>query len=245
MSDVTGSSDDAASIALPWIEARTLLSDRSFPRHSHDQLGVGVIVFGAHRSWSGIGQVEARTGDIIMVNPGEMHDGLLAGDAPREWRMLYFDPAVVARLAEAEGAASPEIVRPAATDSALATRLAELFATLTEEPPDLLLLEQSLVRLVMRIVHRHSLRPPPVREASPAVRAVLARIDEDPASPVNLTELAALAGVSRFQLLRGFAREVVATPHAYLVQRRVHMARRMLAGGQPIVEVAIDSGFAD
>jgi len=30
-----------------------------------------------------------------------------------------------------------------------------------------------------------------------------------------------------------------------LVQRRVHMARRMLAGVQPIVEVAIDSGFAD
>lgn len=54
--------------ALCWVEARTLASDRVFPRHSHDQLGVGVIVSGAHRSWSDIGNVEARAGDIIMVN---------------------------------------------------------------------------------------------------------------------------------------------------------------------------------
>ena len=65
--------------AVRVIEARTLASDRSFPRHSHGQLGIGVILSGAHRSWSGIGHVEAHAGDIIMVNPGEMHDGMPIG----------------------------------------------------------------------------------------------------------------------------------------------------------------------
>jgi AraC-like DNA-binding protein len=60
-----------------------------------------------------------------------------------------------------------------------------------------------------------------------------------------LTELAKLVGVSRFQLLRGFAREVGTTPHAYLVQRRIQFARRLLVAGRPIVEAAIDAGFAD
>jgi hypothetical protein len=55
--------------ALRWIEARTLTSDRVFPRHSHEQLGVGVMFSGAHRSWSGVGHVEANAGDVIMVNP--------------------------------------------------------------------------------------------------------------------------------------------------------------------------------
>lgn len=53
----------------------TLVSNHIFPRHSHDQFGVGVIDFGAQHSWSGIGRVDASAGDIIMVNPGEMHDG--------------------------------------------------------------------------------------------------------------------------------------------------------------------------
>jgi AraC-like DNA-binding protein len=65
------------------------------------------------------------------------------------------------------------------------------------------------------------------------------------ASPVSLAELADLSGVSRFQLLRGFAREVGATPHAYLVQQRVRLARQFLAAGQPIVDAAINAGFAD
>ena len=46
-----------------------------------------------------------------MVNPGEMHDGMPLGTGPREWRMLYFDPAVVTDLVEAEGATGIEVVR--------------------------------------------------------------------------------------------------------------------------------------
>jgi AraC-like DNA-binding protein len=230
--------------ALRWVEARTLASDHVFPRHSHDQLGVGVMLSGAHRSWSGIGHVEAHAGDIIMVNPGEMHDGMPLGDRPREWRMLYFDPAVVARLAEAEGVASIEIVRPAVSDRLLATRFPDLFTSVTDERPDRLLLEENLLRLIMRISRRYGVRPP-AREPSPSVKKALARIDRDPTSPVKLAELAEVAGTSRFRLLRGFVREVGATPHAYLVQRRVDLARRLLADGRPIVEAAMDSGFAD
>jgi AraC-like DNA-binding protein len=62
---------------------------------------------------------------------------------------------------------------------------------------------------------------------------------------VSLAELAALSGVSRFQLLRGFAHEVGTTPHAYLVQRRVRLARQLLATGQTPVQAAMQAGFAD
>ena len=35
------------------------------------------------------------------------------------------------------------------------------------------------------------------------------------------------------------------TPHAYLVQRRLALARSLLAGGQSIAEAATAAGFAD
>jgi hypothetical protein len=40
--------------------------------HAHDQFGLGIIDSRAQLSWSGIGQVEAWRGDVIMVNP-EFH----------------------------------------------------------------------------------------------------------------------------------------------------------------------------
>src|SRR5882762_9400965 len=89
-------------LAIAGIEAMTLTSSHSFPRHSHDQLGIGLMAFGAQRSWSGLGQVEAGAGDVITVNPGEMHDGAPLDYQPRGWRMLYLDPALVAREVESE-----------------------------------------------------------------------------------------------------------------------------------------------
>jgi quercetin dioxygenase-like cupin family protein len=59
------------------VEAR---SRHAFPRHTHDSYGIGLIVRGAQRSWSGRGTVEAGRGNIITCNPGEVHDGVPIGD---------------------------------------------------------------------------------------------------------------------------------------------------------------------
>lgn len=111
------------------IEAISLDTDRAFPRHAHDEFGVGVIVSGAHRSWSGCGTVDARAGDTIMVNPGEVHDGLpLGARAARSWRMLYLTPALVAGFAAEEGCGGVELAHPAVRDARLAAAVERLFA---------------------------------------------------------------------------------------------------------------------
>src|SRR5260370_19884411 len=77
--------------AIPGVEARTLASDRAFPRHSHDQLGIGVMFSGAHRSWRSDGHGEAQASDSIIVNPGQMHGGMpVRGGGDRVGRLLYF-----------------------------------------------------------------------------------------------------------------------------------------------------------
>ena len=230
---------------LPGIEARTIASDRTFPRHAHDQFGVGVMLSGAHRSWSGRGHVVARAGDVIMVNPGEMHDGMPSGVEAREWRMLYFEPGIIAQVADAEGARDVEVVRPAVQDRDLATRFVRTFDCLTAPDSSQMVMEEGLLLLVMRTLRRHGLRPSSSREPSPSIKKALARVDADPSAHLTLAELAALSGVSRFQLVRAFVREVGITPHAYQLQRRVCLAHRLLTRGQSIAEAAMNAGFAD
>jgi AraC-like DNA-binding protein len=230
---------------VPGIEPMTLVSNHHFPRHSHDQFGIGVIVSGAQRPWSGVGQVSASAGDVIMANPGEMHDGVPLDSNGRRWQMIYIDPALVARELKEETVRPVEIVHPVAQDPLLAQHFARLFACLTAARSDRLARDERLLLPLMHIVRRHGMARPSTSGPSPRVAKAIQRLDSAPEAPVSLAELAELSGVSRFQLLRGFAREVGITPHAYLVQRRVRLARQLLAKGQTPVQAAMQAGFAD
>jgi AraC-like DNA-binding protein len=230
--------------AVLGIEAMTLVSNHHFPRHSHDQFSIGVIAFGAQRSWSGVGSVSASAGDVIMANPGEMHDGAPLDGSVRGWRMIYLDPSLMASEVKEEFAGPVEIVRPVARDSLLARHFAGLFACLTADQSDCLARDETLLRSLMCLLGRHGMARPSSTRQSPCVERAIQRLDSLDGQ-VSLAELAALSGVSRFQLLRGFAREVGITPHAYLVQRRVCLARRLLADGQTPAQAAIQAGFAD
>jgi AraC-like DNA-binding protein len=62
---------------------------------------------------------------------------------------------------------------------------------------------------------------------------------------ISLEELARIAGVSKFYLVRAFRREVGIPPHKYLLALRVSHAKRMLLRGSTVAEVATQIGFYD
>ena len=227
------------------VEAMTLFSDHSFPRHSHDQYGIGIMTSGAQRSWSVVGQVESMTGDVIMLNPGEMHDGVPVDRSARGWKIMYFDPRLIAREIANEMSSGEFVIQPVARDRRLARQVLRLFASVERPVADCLAVEESLVCCLMHVMQAHRVGAPVTKCASPSVAKAIRRLDAAPEAPVSLADLAALSGVSRFQLLRGFAREVGTTPHAYLVQRRVGLVRQHLAAGQSPGDAAALAGFAD
>lgn len=101
--------------ALPGLQAIAAESNRSFPRHMHDVFGIGVMDRGGQRSASGRGAVEAVRGDVITVNPGEVHDGVAMRGEARAWRMLHLAPALLS-----DGVPQGfELTRPVLSDPAL------------------------------------------------------------------------------------------------------------------------------
>jgi AraC-like DNA-binding protein len=189
---------------------------------------------------------DASAGDVIMLNPGEMHDGMPLNGKARGWHIMYFDPALVAHEIEAETVGRAEIMlRPVAQDPLLARHVARLFACLTSSHPDSLATDENLLRSLIYVLRKYGTARCPSSGPSPCVAKARQLLDSAPDTPVYLAELAALSGVSRFQLLRGFAREVGITPHAYLVQRRVCLARQFLVNGHTPAQAAAQAGFAD
>ena len=233
----------------PGVHAVRMRSSCAFGRHSHDQFGIGVIAWGAQASASGRGPVEAEAGQLISVNPGEVHDGRPLGEATRTWHMLYLDPEVLAPvlLDATEGrTGGVEFAYPVRGGDGLGAAFRRLYRTLItrDAKPDAgLAAEVDLLAVVAGLVGR----APGAADAPTAlgVRRAIARIDDAPEVPVSLAELAAIAGFSAFHLVRLFKAATGLPPHGYRLQRQVQHARRLLAVGIPPAEAALEAGFAD
>ena len=233
--------------SLAGVRAVEAVSDHRFPRHSHDEFGIGLVTAGAQRSYSGRGEVEAVAGDVITVTPGEVHDGAPLGSRPRAWSMLYLEPQVVAEvIASEEGSADRhlEFHGPILHRPSLAMRFRQLYGRITRanDWDDGLALSEALCALLAAAV-RH--RRADDRMADANVRRAISLMDDDPATPLMLEDLASAAGLSRYQVIRGVSRLTGLTPHAYLTQRRLEQARRLIQCGTPLAEAALASGFYD
>lgn len=222
-------------------------SDRTFVRHMHDQFGIGLLAHGAQRSASGRGQVEAVAGDLISVNPAEVHDGASIGRAARRWHMLYFKPQCIADvlddMAADAGRPACEFAYPVLRSQRAAVLFRTLYQTMAQagEYADRLAIDETLPLLIAHLLDQTPASSVPDSAAGRAK----AMIDDAPLASVSLASLAAQAGLSRFQLVRAFARLTGLTPHAYLVQQRIQRARRLIAAGMPLADASFASGFAD
>ena len=83
------------------------------------------------------------------------------------------------------------------------------------------------------------------REAKRVVEAIRF-VESDASRPLQLKELAAIAGLSKYHFLRVFRRLTGVTPHQYLISARLRRAALGLAlSRRPVLEIALDAGFGD
>lgn len=230
---------------LDGVHAEELCSNRSFGRHWHDGYGFGVMEAGGHRSASGRGTVEALPGHIVTSNPGEVHDGHPLERLPRRWRMVHVSPAAMARLVDGE---TREFTRPVFDDPTLRAALVRLFLRWDDmdlhAPLATAACEEALTQVCGLLAQRHSNRQPEAMAPSHLQRVHDCLLDQV-AAPPDLDQLARLAGLSRFQLVRQFARWQGLPPFAWLQQQRLRQARRLIATGTPLADAAFACGFAD
>ncbi len=237
--------------ATPWPGAYATHLDSAlhFGKHWHDTFGMGILERGAQSWFSGRGQVRGYAGDVITLNPGEIHDGRPLGAETRRWRMLYMDVATMQHFlpAASRGAA---IARPVIPDAPLFAAFARLFRVLerwnvSRSGTDALACEESLAATCTRLMARHGSAPFQPRVADGAVRAVRERLSDDTARVPTLDELGRLVGLSRYQVMRRFEKVYGVPPHAWLLRMRAERARLLIRGGATLAAAANQAGFAD
>jgi len=129
----------------------------------------------------------------------------------------------------------------------LANSLAQLAVATRAGNP--LLAEQAIVCVVEQLFTdpRHGGERRPVLRGglAPTLRRRLVDyIEANLSQPIRLKELAAIADLSEFHLQRMFQLTCGVSPYNFIMSRRIDRARRMLAGTEPIAQIAAACGFS-
>lgn len=240
-------SEFARSSALPHVEARRSCQQVSCYRpHAHDAFSVGLVEEGASVLSGPVGgPVRLQPGDVVVIAAGQVHrcdpDG---GDwryrmvhVGREWADELASDTAAARLLS-----GVVVVRdPRARQRCL--EWSDLVFS-AHEAADLELSFRALLAALAAAEPVHAADHRADQELLSQVAPVLQRLRDDEANP-GLDELAALVGLSRFQLVRAVKRATGLSPLAWRQNARIVQARGLLRGGTAIAETAHATGFTD
>jgi AraC-like DNA-binding protein len=236
---------------LPGVELLTAdFKHHSYVPHWHDAFMVGLVAAGCERVQLAGTEHHLAPGDVVLLNPAEIHDGE-AFDTNIGWdfRVFYLAAEVLEEAAEdLRGAGNLKGIfeESIITDPAMWRSLLNLHATLSRSD-SLLERSSSLFTGLTRLMSRSSsdgrelkamIAPLSLERAHEYLQASWAKA-------VSLDELAEVAGLSRFHLLREFRKRYGLPPHAYQLQLRILRAKEMLFLGVPPGEVALKVGFYD
>ncbi|WP_028238965.1 AraC family transcriptional regulator [Stutzerimonas azotifigens] len=235
--------------ALPHLELRSVRDGRQVchARHAHETFSVGLVTGGRSSYLNGTSRQHIGAGTLVLMNPGDVHACNPLGDRPWAYHMLYVDAGWLGELQqELDGGTGFRPFRAIRSDDAeLRTGLSRLVATLTSEDREPLARQGAAVEFFSQLHQR--LQPGPAFERPDNRRLARAAeyIAEQHARPLRLEDICREVGLSPAYLVRAFKARYGMTPHAYLINRRVQVARARLRQGRPIADAALEAGFAD
>ncbi|WP_095082995.1 AraC family transcriptional regulator [Mesorhizobium sophorae] len=223
------------------IEAR--FHGSAFDLHRHDTYAIGVTLHGVQRFRYLGATHHSLPGQIIVLHPDELHDGGAGTEDGLRYRMLYLEPSLM--LDYLGGASLPFVRDGVLTDDSFCTTLLSALGPLEEELDELFVAD--FLAQLMQSLTRHAGQPakPIARTAWRAATLARDYLTENFGRPVSSGELEAITGLDRYALSRHFRAAFCTSPHRFLVMRRLQSARRMIAAGEPLAQIAIEAGFSD
>ncbi|WP_206997177.1 AraC family transcriptional regulator [Trinickia mobilis] len=225
-----------------------------FERHVHDELVIVMTEDGAGRCETRAGSDVSGPGTILVCAPGEYHSGRVWEDRAWNYRAIYLDMDGLNALGSVFSADLPEsrrlFIPPGLyRDEALSKLLAAAHAGADAPERAPLMERQAHWWQAMGTLFGRYGQPKPalgdVERESRKMAQVRDYLDAHYRENISIDALAALAGLSRFHLMRAFRKEFGIPPHAYASQRRLIEAKKMLAAGHSPAAAAAEVGLYD
>lgn len=237
--------------ALPFIEARAVEDGRQlcYARHSHETFSIGAITRGESTYINREVHLRVCTGTVVLMNPGDVHACNPIDGSPWSYVMFYVDTGWLGALQQALGLAEhpgfQALDSIMSRDRKLYDGVVQLYAVLTDHDLSTEDKQDAATAFFTQLLQSLGTLPEPRGDAHDKLERAAAFIQENCTRALKTSDICTAAALSPSYLIRAFRRLYGMTPHAFLLNQRVQLARLMLKQGEPLAEVALASGFAD
>lgn len=228
--------------------------------HHHDFYEVYLFISGEVTYTVESRTYHLRPGDILLISPLELHQPRVSSEVgPYERLVLWIGRAYLEQLSSAQtsltrcfDSSRPEHSNLLRLPSAAGGELRGLMHRLSTLSGDAAygsdLMAKSLLLQLLVLLNRHAIAaqvPGKNYSTDHVVDAVLQYINVHYNESLTLDELSARFFISKYHLLRKFDAQVGATVHRYILQKRLLIAKQLLASGVQPTEVYRHCGFGD
>ncbi|WP_299797054.1 AraC family transcriptional regulator [uncultured Shewanella sp.] len=223
-----------------------------FDRHVHLDYHVGVVSSGCQQYTHKGSAYHLGPGLISTLNPDETHNGQSYTPEGYQVHVMSIPASYIAQIASEVKQAAGFFHRPIVNDPALYRAFLQLHKLLTLPQSNIccLQIETGMMAFTTELFRRHADLPQAFGDTTSPLtqnemKEVMTMFHDDPGQTFQLQSLASSVGLSKFQFLRKFKQSIGMTPHAYLKRVRLEYAKKALAKGESVADIAHRVGFFD
>ncbi|QUX97553.1 AraC family transcriptional regulator [Marinomonas sp. CT5] len=225
------------------------MSDFSYGTHAHEEFSFGVTLSGRQDFFTLGEHHKSYSGNVIVFNPEDAHDGRSGADDPLHYKMLYIHPGQLNPMLESAGVRRAKDVRiehPVQSDPMLKHHILRLAALVESDMSSALEYSSVLFEFAEYLARRKGVVMEAKRRVKdPVFERVRDYLHAHVSEEFSLDELSQVAHMSKYHLLRCFRDYFGMTPHQYWQNYRINRAREALELGMPLADVAFAFGFTD
>jgi AraC-like DNA-binding protein len=223
--------------------------------HYHEFCKLLLLISGNGNYWIEGKCYALQPGDAVLVGSGCVHRPEFDPGSPYERVIIYISPEFLRRnsatdcdLTDIFSGRLGHVLRPAPGDRRLLNMAQVLEQELSADDYGRVvlgtgLLLSLLVQLGRQLRQDDPLRPGPGRTGDPRVGRIIRYIDDHLSQELNMDLLAEQVYMSKFHMMRLFRAGTGLSINTYITQRRLLLAKELMAGGISATESCFRCGF--
>lgn len=229
--------------------------------HHHDFYEVYYLLRGEVEYWVDGRIIRMSAGDLLLINPMELHRPVLQGENQVYERIVLWinkeymeglssDGIKLSACFDTNLPGHTHLIRPAAAErSSVIARMSELVREFYSGEFGGQLCAYGIFLQLMVQLNRMALhtdtQPEETEQLSDLVQNALRYITDHLSENMTVESIASGFYVSKYYLSHAFTREVGVSVYRYIMMRRLLMARQLLLAGESAGQVCRSCGFSD
>ncbi len=207
----------------------------SYKKHHHDSLVISMLDKGKVKIIFDDKELILRPNSLVVFNPYENHKTVVLDADSEGYRTIYFDLSLCLTIQQSENfiPISQSIIRDNALQKAF---------LLLHKSEVIQKAEHFLARLFEEYCDKTTVHD---RTTNEIIGKIGLLINNHCTNELSLQYLSKEVNISQNHLIRIFKKEFGLSPHAYILNHRVHKAKRYLEQNFSIAEASQKAGFYD